>query len=408
MIVLSAGTRQLHATIPLPASKSESNRALIIQALSQAPITLDNLASARDTRTLIRLLESEGHVLDVIDAGTTMRFLTAYCAAAGRDQILTGTPRMCQRPIGILVDALRTLGADIQYYRQEGYPPLHIVSKGTRLTGGKLRMAGHVSSQFISAILMIAPVLTQGLRLELEGSISSRPYIEMTRAIMAHFGVQTTWEAQTLVIPEQAYQAGHYQIESDWSAASYWYSMAALAESADITLKGLRQTSWQGDARIAELMVPFGVHTEYLPDGVRLTRREPSAPGDLLDIDFSDTPDLAQTLAVVSAGTGIPLRMRGLHTLRVKETDRIEALRTELERFGVHMEVVDDVCTIRDRSQKPQGQVHTYDDHRMAMAFAPLALRHDQVELEQPEVVVKSYPEFWDHLALAGLRHTEW
>ena len=408
MIVLSAATRHLHTSIPLPASKSESNRALIIQGLSQEPIILENLASARDTRTLIRLLESEGHVLDVIDAGTTMRFLTAYFAAVGRDQILTGTPRMCKRPIGILVEALRQLGADIQYYRQEGFPPLHIVSKGGRLTGGELTMAGNVSSQFISAVLMIAPVLTGGLRLQLQGAVTSQPYIEMTRALMAHFGAETHWEDQTLVVPEQPYRGRTYRIESDWSAASYWYSLVALAETADITLEGLRQHSWQGDSRIAELMEPFGVQTAYLPAGVRLTKRAVAPPAQMLDIDFTDTPDLAQTLAVVSAGTGIPLRMRGLHTLRVKETDRIEALHTELARFGVEMQVEGDVCTVTGQTQPPSGSLHTYDDHRMAMAFAPLALRHDQLSIQEPEVVEKSYPEFWQHLALAGLRGNEW
>ncbi|GAB4420895.1 MAG: 3-phosphoshikimate 1-carboxyvinyltransferase [Bacteroidia bacterium] len=404
MISLSAGNKRIHTTITLPSSKSESNRALIIQALSRSPIELHNLSPARDTRTLIRLLESEGHVLDVIDAGTTMRFLTAYFAAVGRDQILTGTPRMCKRPIGELVDALRSLGADIQYWNQEGFPPLHIVSKGARLHGGELQMRGNVSSQFISAILMVAPTLPGGLLLHLEGAITSRPYIELTRSMMAHFGAETRWEGQTLVIPEQPYRSSSYTIESDWSAASYWYSIAALAEDADIFLPGLRADSWQGDSQIARLMTPFGVVTTHEPDGVRLTKGPVQLPAGPMEIDFTDTPDLAQTLAVVAAALGAPLRLYGLHTLRVKETDRILALQKELARFGVAMQAEDLVCTIEGQAAPGGETVQTYDDHRMAMAFAPLVLKVPQLQIDHPEVVEKSYPDFWNHLEKAGIR----
>lgn len=407
MINLAATSRQLHTTIALPSSKSESNRALIIQGLSSDKIELDNLSSARDTRTLIRLLESEGHVLDVIDAGTTMRFLTAYFAAVGRDQILTGTPRMCKRPIGILVDALRELGAEIQYWKQEGFPPLHIVSNGRKLQGGELSIAGNVSSQFISAVLMIAPTLPGGLHLHLTGDITSRPYINMTRSLMGHFGVQSQWDEQTLIIQEQSYQTGAYTIESDWSAASYWYSFAALAEDAHIKLLGLRKDSWQGDSKIAEFMTHFGVSTDYTDDGVILKHTNKLYQGDLLEIDFTDTPDLAQTIAVISAAKNVPVRMTGLHTLRVKETDRIEALRTELEKFGVHMQVDGDICTIKGKSEASNKGVKTYEDHRMAMAFAPMSLLQPQLTIYEPEVVEKSYPEYWQHLQQAGIKITE-
>ena len=407
MIKLATASKQLDTTIALPSSKSESNRALIIQGLSSNPIRLHNLSSARDTRTLIRLLESEGHVLDVIDAGTTMRFLTAFFAAIGRDQILTGTPRMCKRPIGILVEALRELGADIQYWKQEGFPPLHIVSNGQGLQGGELTMAGNVSSQFISAILMIGPTLPGGLQLHLTGEVSSRPYIDMTRSIMGYFGVQTQWEGNTLVVSEQAYQAGEYTIESDWSAASYWYSMAALSDQSSILLQGLRKNSLQGDSRIAELMLAFGVNTEYVEEGVRLTTFDVPKTDEVMEIDFSGTPDLAQTIAVVSAAKHIPVKMTGLHTLRVKETDRIEALKNELENFGVNMEVEGDVCTIHGQATVSHKGVRTYEDHRMAMAFAPLVLHQSQLTIYDPEVVEKSYPEYWQHLTQAGIRITE-
>jgi len=405
MISLSAAPASFSAKVPLPASKSESNRALIIQALHPGQIELHNLSSARDTRTLIRLLESEGHVLDVIDAGTTMRFLTAYFAVARRDQILTGTPRMCKRPIGILVDALRELGAHIEYWKQDGFPPLHIVHTGERLHGGKLRMQGNVSSQFITAVLMIAPALPGGLRLTLEGEITSRPYLEMTRSLMAQFGAQTEWEDQTLVVPGGGYQAGSYTIESDWSAASYWYSFAALANEAEVFLGGLREHSWQGDQAIARMMEPFGVQTAYEADGLRLTKGRAIEPGgEPLEFDFVDTPDLAQTIAVVSAATGIPVKMTGLHTLRIKETDRIHALQQELARFGVDMEATDQVCTVRGKAQPAVEPIHTYEDHRMAMAFAPMVLKQSRLQLEDEAVVEKSYPEFWDHLAAAGIK----
>lgn len=410
MIALAALNRHIEATIPLPSSKSESNRALIIQALAGTGIELTNLSEARDTRTMIKLLESEGHVLDVIDAGTTMRFLTAYCAASGRDQILTGTPRMCKRPIGILVEALRKLGAKIEYWKQEGFPPLHIVSQGGQLMGGELQMAGNVSSQFISAILMIAPTLPGGLRLSLEGAVTSRPYIDMTRSLMAHFSVETHWEEQSIVIPQKPYEGRAYQIESDWSAASYWYSIAALADSCDIRLTGLRESSWQGDRQIADIMHHFGVVSTFDETGVRLQKRSDWQPPQTeISIDFTAVPDLAQTIAVISAASGIPVYMTGLHTLRVKETDRIDALKNELAKLNVAVEVTaEDHIRINQQIQPKAIAVETYDDHRMAMAFAPLALRVPELSFQEPDVVQKSYPSFWMHLKMAGFRVNEW
>ncbi|MEL6591727.1 MAG: 3-phosphoshikimate 1-carboxyvinyltransferase [Bacteroidota bacterium] len=409
MISLKANSNTIHTRVALPASKSESNRALIIQALSGGAVELDNLSSARDTQTMIRLLSSEGLVLDVIDAGTTMRFLTAFCSAVGRDQILTGTPRMCQRPIGILVEALRSLGAEINYRNQEGYPPLHIVNQGKKLNGGHLKMRGNVSSQFITAILLIAPYLDGGLQIELEGDITSRPYIEMTRKLMAHFGVETEWVGERSIdIPAKEYSANSYTIESDWSAASYWYSLLALAEEGEVFLEGLRRDSWQGDQGIREIMKHFGVSTRFTKEGAQLTKKKFKARKKPIHIDFTDTPDLAQTVAVVSAATGVPVFMTGLHTLRVKETDRIHALQTELAKFGVEMKVDGDDCTVEGLAGPSEKSVETYEDHRMAMAFAPLALRQPELMVKHPEVVEKSYPEYWDHLAAAGIANQRW
>ncbi len=410
MISVSSEKPVVRAEVALPASKSESNRALIIQALSEVPIQLENLSQARDTQTMIRLLGSEGHVLDVIDAGTTMRFLTAYFSAIGRDQILTGTPRMCQRPIGLLVDSLRQLGAEIVYWNQEGFPPLHIVSNSKPLSNGHLTMAGNVSSQFITAILLIAPKIAGGLTLTLEGEILSRPYIEMTLSLMAHFGVKARWEGQTLIVPEVAYTGETYAIESDWSAASYWYSVAALADEADILLKGLRPSSWQGDSKIADMMVHFGVKTTFTEAGAHLTKTSIPVQNGILEIDFRDTPDLAQTMAVISAATNIPLQLSGLRSLRIKETDRIAAITHELSRYQVDFEMVEDgeCYQVKGNFQPKIASIETYDDHRMAMAFAPLVLKTKEISFKDEGVVAKSYPSFWQDFEKAGFKVNYW
>ncbi len=401
MLTLSFPQQSLKGNISLPSSKSESNRALIIQHLSEAQIDLQNLSEARDTQTMIRLLESEGQVLDVIDAGTTMRFLTAFCAATGRDQILTGTPRMCQRPIGLLVDALRSLGADIEYWKQEGFPPLHVISKKSRMKGGKIAMAGNVSSQFISAVLMIAPVLKGGLSLHLEGNISSRPYIDMTLGLMRHFRAASHWDGNVIKVEEKPYMGGSYKIESDWSAASYWYSMMALAKEGEVVLEGLRKESYQGDQAIVQLAEKFGVLTHYTEEGVKLSKSDLLQLPEKWEIDCSAFPDLAQTLAVMAAAKGIPLKLTGLHTLRIKETDRIRALENELAKLGAITESGEDSLHILGKVTK-SALIDTYEDHRMAMAFAPLAQHLPSISIKDPEVVNKSYPSFWNHLEKVG------
>lgn len=402
MLSLTARSHAISGKIDLPSSKSESNRSLIIQALNPE-IQLNNLASARDTQTMIRLLNSKEHVLDVIDAGTTMRFLTAYCAATGGDQLITGTPRMCNRPIGGLVTALRELGADIKYWKQEGYPPLHTQSRKGPLHGGSIQMPGNISSQFISAILLISPYLSEGLELTLTDGVTSRPYLNMTMSLMQHFGAEVDWGNDNMILTKPgSYQTQSYSVESDWSGASYWYAIAALSKEVNITLLGLRSSSLQGDRAIVELMENFGVTTVFNEEGAILSKNNRPLPVKLV-IDCLETPDLAQTLAVIAGALGVHLTLTSLHTLKVKETDRIEALVTELSKFGLEVKGTNDSLEISGTFKSTREVIHTYEDHRMAMAFAPLALKTPFIQLDDPAVVVKSYPEFWDHLKEIGI-----
>ncbi len=359
---------------------------------------------------MIRLLKSDdqGHepagpsTADVLDAGTTMRFLTAYFTVTGQQKIMTGTPRMCERPIGILVDALRTLGADIIYLKKEGYPPLQINGFKPSAESTRVRIRGDVSSQYISALLMIAPTLPGGLTLELTGAIGSRPYIEMTIAQMTYFGadVQTDWTANTIHVSPKPYVAKPYQIESDWSGASYWYSVAALAEdpATELELLGLKAQSLQGDSAIVDIMRSLGVESEFTSTGVRLTKRPVAAS---LAWDFTDCPDLAQTVAVCAAVKGVPLTLTGIESLKIKETDRVAALQAELQKIGAELIEVESNhrYEVRQANSAPSAPAHieTYDDHRMAMAFAPVAMKH-AVIIEEPSVVNKSYPSFWDDM----------
>ncbi|MDB5239722.1 MAG: 3-phosphoshikimate 1-carboxyvinyltransferase [Spirosoma sp.] len=393
----------VRATIPLASSKSESNRALILDALTGFRCDLQNLSTARDTQTMIRLLKSTDPVADVLDAGTTMRFLTAYFAVTGQDKTMTGTPRMCERPIGILVDALRTLGADITYLNNDGYPPLQL--KGFQYTGSNhVSIRGDVSSQYISALLMIAPLLPDGLVLYLTGAIGSRPYIEMTIEQMRYFGatIIPDWEARTISVAPKPYLPKPYQIESDWSGASYWYSMVALSndEQTEIELLGLKPNSLQGDSAIAAIMRSMGVVSQFTDRSVRLTKG-PAEPS--LSWDFTHCPDLAQTVAVCAAIKGIALTLTGIESLKIKETDRVLALQTELRKIGSELVEVekDHRYQIRPRiadTHTSPVRIHTYDDHRMAMAFAPVAMQRDIV-IEEPRVVDKSYPSFWEDVA---------
>ena len=388
-------------SIPLPSSKSESNRALVIDALTLGKNEITNLAEARDTQTMIRLLETSPPVFDVLDAGTTMRFLTAYTTVTNQKKVMTGTARMCERPIGILVDALRAIGADIHYLNREGYPPLAIHGLPKQTTN-QVKIRGDVSSQYISAMLMIAPILPLGLEIELEGKVGSRTYIEMTLELMAQFGISYTWEGNKIHVPHQAYTPTRFAVESDWSGASYWFSLLACADSGELFLEGLKENSLQGDSAIVDIMDHLGVKSTFQTGGVLLQKQ---AVKGLKNWDFTHCPDLAQTVAVTCAILGQNAKFTGLESLRIKETDRIYALQQELAKFNAELkEIEPEVFQVIPSVTMPnQVQIHTYDDHRMAMAFMPL-LTKTEVLIEEPDVVNKSYPSFWKHVALTGVQ----
>ncbi|GAB3530741.1 3-phosphoshikimate 1-carboxyvinyltransferase [Pontibacter brevis] len=402
-VKLTHPTGTLNGSIKLPASKSEANRALIIAALSGQESELHNLSEANDTQLLQRLLKSDAETIDAEDAGTVMRFLTAYYAVTGQQKTLTGTERMCQRPIKVLVEALKELGASIEYLGEEGYPPLKM--SGFNGNGKRnLKVRSDISSQYISALLMVGPLLPEGLELELEGKIGSRPYIEMTLSLMEHFGVSATFEGNTITVPHQQYKAATFHVESDWSAASYWYSLVALAKEADITLLGLKEKSFQGDRAIVDIMDRLGVYTSFVEGGVQLIKKEHERQ---VSYDFSDCPDLAQTIVALCAGLGVTVEMTGLESLRIKETDRIQALQIEVLSMNSSLqEITPGVFRLEPGIiTKEALSFRTYQDHRMAMAFAPLALL-EPVQIQEPSVVRKSYPRFWEDLEKVGFTIT--
>ncbi|MCI7032140.1 MAG: 3-phosphoshikimate 1-carboxyvinyltransferase [Bacteroidales bacterium] len=401
--------RRIEGEIDLPASKSISNRVLLLNALCATPGRLSNLAQCDDTDAVLSALaQPDASEVNIGAAGTAMRFLTAYFATReGREVVIDGTERMRQRPIGVLVDALRQLGADIEYVEAEGYPPLKIT--GTRLHGGALTVSGSVSSQYITAILLIAPVIG-GITLTIEGEIMSRPYIDMTLALMARYGVKAEWRENVIHVPAGEYTALDFTVEADWSAASYWWAMQAIVPQSRISLKGLEPQSLQGDSRIAELMSQMGVTGNWC--GRYLDLRSNGGVGCCCSTfaDLSGTPDIAQTLVVMLCLMGRPFRITGLRTLRIKETDRLEALRTELRKLGYVVKVEgDDAISWHFETTAAEASPHicTYHDHRMAMAFAPAAIRFPGLIIDDAQVVSKSYPLFWEHLRQAEFKIEE-
>ena len=395
-IFLKKSRLKKQVSISLPTSKSISNRALIIDALCKKKSDLQGLSDARDTKTMQHLLQSDEKILDVLDAGTTMRFLLAYLAVTNPTKILTGTLRMKQRPISILVDALHTLGVGISYLDKEGYPPLEI--KGFQQKTNQLSIRGDISSQYISALLMIAPVLPEGLSLTLEGQVGSKPYIDMTLHIMQHFGIEYQWEGKCIDIRFQAYKQAAFVVEADWSAASYWYSFVALSDNGSILLKGLTKKSLQGDQVIVEIMTSLGVNTIYTREGVLLTK---GIHQKNFICNFKNSPDLAQTIAVICAAKGINATFTGLESLKIKETDRVLALQNELSKIGASItELSGSWKLIVSHHLPDKVSIDTYEDHRMAMAFAPLCLLME-IDFDDAAVVKKSYPDFWKDVELA-------
>lgn len=407
-IVSFKGIKDINAEIALTGSKSESNRALIISALSDGLVKVNNLSDAVDTVVLNKILNqvkdhTAGSTLtvNVGHAGTAMRFLTAYLSIASGQFHLTGSGRMKERPVKLLVEALQQLGAGIEYAGVEGYPPLNI-SDDFKQADRNVKIQGNISSQYLSALLMIAPALPQGLSLEITGDLTSKPYLEMTLSMLKEAGISHSWEGQTIHIESQEFKASNLIVEPDWSAASYWYSIASLADQATITLPNLKDKSLQGDSRIREIMVPFGVRTSSVPNGIALKSGTSVAIDKVLDL--KDCPDLAQTIIVCAAAKGLNLSFTGLETLKIKETNRVLALQQELAKIGVVLTEDNEVYTLNcDQLSFPEKVTFaTYDDHRMAMAFAPLSLFIKEIEMEDYQVVEKSYPDYWKDLEKAG------
>ena len=399
-------------TVDLPASKSISNRALIIHALSGGSTLPENLSDCDDTSVIIEALRTMPEEINIKAAGTAMRFMTAYLSVTPGTHILTGTERMKHRPIGILVDALRMLGANIEYIGEEGYPPLRIT--GSTLKGGLLEIHGNVSSQYISALLMIGPMLKDGLTLRLLDHIISRPYIDLTLWMMGEFGAEAEWtSADTITVNPKPYKSRDYFIENDWSGASYWYEILALNDDpeSEIRLTGLMDGSKQGDSITRYIFSLLGVKTKLqskkagIPQTITLKKNGHCVPK--LEYDFVNCPDLAQTFVVACAAMNIPFHFTGLSTLKIKETDRIEALKTEMRKLGYVVKDIDGSELLWDGERcEPsleQG-IDTYEDHRMALAFAPYAMKHNGLVINNPQVVTKSYPHYWDHLRQAGFK----
>lgn len=400
--LIKAPEERLRASVQLPASKSISNRALILNALSYSPYDIQNLSDCDDTEVMVKALNSDSRDFDIKAAGTAMRFLTAFLSKIVGEWTITGTERMKNRPIKLLVDALNSLGARIEYIEKEGYPPLRIF--GSALQGGEISLAGGVSSQYISALLMIAPLMEKGLTLHLEGNIISRPYINLTLQLMEQFGVKATWNGQTIKILPQEYKPIRFTVESDWSAASYWYSIMALSKNAEIELLGLFKNSLQGDAAGAKLFAQLGVGTAFTDRGVML-KYNGNVTKKLI-YNFVNEPDLAQTFVVTCVLLNIPFRFTGLQSLKIKETDRIEALKTELRKLGYLLtDSNDSILEWNGERCEPEADpiIATYEDHRMAMAFAPASLVLPKgLKVADPEVVTKSYPAYWEDLRKAG------
>ena len=404
-------SKDIKGEITLSGSKSISNRVLLIQALCEESFDIYNLSDSDDSISMQQLLNSNEDLLDAHHAGTTFRFLTAYLSTREGSQILTGSERMKQRPVKALVDALNIIGANIEYLENEGYPPLKINSP-TPSHKSEISLPANISSQYISALLMIGPTLPDGLIMNLEGDIVSRPYIEMTINIMSYFGVSTIWEGQKLIIRPQKYIPKSYHVEADWSAASYFYTIAGLSHSAEITLKGLHKNSLQGDANIVKICAELGLDSIFGDYQITILKKDNSSFPEFFEYNFIKVPDIAQSISVLCAGKGCSILYSGLQTLKIKETDRISALKKEHEKMGVFLNKMPSKFSQKSgteyylqegKSLAEHGTpfIDTYHDHRMAMSFAPLGLIFP-VQINDPDVVSKSYPGFWRDLISLG------
>ena len=400
-LLIQSKIASLQSSISITGSKSETNRLLLLQALYPA-ITLANTSNSDDSEVMQKALKGNHEIVDIHHAGTAMRFLTAYFAVnEGREVVLTGSQRMTERPIQVLVEALQQLGAQISYEKEVGYPPIRI--KGKKITANKVTIPANVSSQYISALLLVAPKLENGIELTLVGEITSIPYIKMTLALLDEIGVETHFEGNTITVKPLTtdLKTQKLTVESDWSSASYFFSMAALSSEATIALSSYKQSSLQGDSALVKIYEQMGVKTYFDENKITLVK-QPNFKLQTLNLDLNNTPDIAQTIVVTCLGLGIGCHLTGLHTLKIKETDRLEALRIEMTKLGADISVTNDSLTLGVSNHiNSNVKIATYNDHRMAMAFAPLALKVP-IEIENAEVVSKSYPDFWEDLKKLG------
>ena len=404
-LLLQTSHANLQANIAVTGSKSETNRLLLLQALF-SNITLANTSNSDDSEVMQKALNGNDSIVDIHHAGTAMRFLTAYFAVnEGREVVLTGSQRMQERPIKVLVDALTQLGAVITYEKEEGYPPIRI--KGQKITAQKVTIPANVSSQYISALLLVAPTLENGIEINLVGEITSIPYIKMTLALLNDLDIKTSFEGNVLkVFPKETVETKEMVVESDWSSASYFFSLVALSNTASITISSYKENSLQGDSALVEIYKQMGVVSQFKNNALILTK-DVDFKAQTLNLDLNNTPDIAQTIVVTCLGLGIGCHLTGLHTLKIKETDRLEALRIELTKLGANISVTNDSLTlVASDAINHNVKIATYNDHRMAMAFAPLALKVPII-IENAEVVSKSYPDFWEDMKKLGFSETE-
>jgi len=404
-LLLQTSHSNLKAEIAITGSKSETNRLLLLKALFPN-VTLANTSNSDDSEVMQLALNGNEEIINIHHAGTAMRFLTAYFALQeGREVVLTGSSRMQERPIKVLVEALQQLGAKISYEKEIGYPPIRI--EGKKITASKVTIEANVSSQYISALLLIAPQLENGLELTLEGEITSVPYIKMTLALLNDLGIQISFNGNVItVFPKKEVEAKEMVVESDWSSASYFFSLVALADQATISLTSYKENSLQGDSALVEIYKQMGVETHFGENKITLTKQQHFQLADV-NFELNNTPDIAQTIVVTCLGLGIGCHLTGLHTLKIKETDRLEALRIELTKLGATITVTNDSLTlIASHSINQNVKIATYNDHRMAMAFAPLAIKVPII-IENAEVVSKSYPDFWKDLKSLGFEISE-
>ena len=397
--LISHTSKSINADLILPPSKSISNRALIIQALCQSKPKLLNLSQSSDTQSLVQALQTTSKTIDIVDAGTSMRFLTAYLSQQEGSYILTGSDRMKERPIGHLVEALNSIGADINYLEKDGFPPLAI--NGKALEGGKVDISTSVSSQFVSALLLIAPTLKKGLSLCLKGELLSKPYIKMTLDIMRYFGIQSSWTNNTIQVEPQNYVSKDLKVESDWSALAFILQAMSIAKSAQVSISGLSKDSWQGDSYVLNLFEKFGLQYKFKDEKLYLKKLNKDLNGDY-NVNLIDTPDLAQAYCCTLSALSKSAKIKGLNNLKLKESHRLKALHMELNKIGQHSRYSEDTIQLESSVlHTPTESFDSHNDHRMAMCLAPFALLFD-IKIKNIEVVNKSYPSYWEDLKKMG------